>query len=483
MHLDTRRLFALVLFAALFTMTLRPAADPDFWWHLRTGQLIAETRLIPHADPFSFTNSGKAWTAHEWLAELGIYGLYRLGGFWLLVLVFSLIMTAAYLLTYLACSPASRPYGAGFAVLLGALASAPAWGVRPQMLSLFFFALALLCLDRYQQTRRPGYLIPLPLLTLLWVNLHAGYFLMFAAIGLHLTGEVLDQLLALRRGGKPNGRPMLDLALALGVSAVAALANPNGYHILAYPFQTLTSPSMQQYIQEWFSPDFHQSQWQPLAWLFLALMACVLLARRPVSMTRLLLTVFFAYAALKSMRNVPLFAVATVPVLAEQLVPLFGTRPQVQSPPRLFRWLNPLVLALALLLAGMQFVSIVSHQAEAERDSFPTAAADWILRNRPPVNLYNTYGWGGYLIWRIYPDYRVYIDGRADLYGDRFIYAYQEIYHAEPGWQAGLDAARVNTVVIERGEPLAYALASSNLWDEVFRDEVSVIFVRRTVLP
>jgi hypothetical protein len=350
------------------------------------------------------------------------------------------------------------------------------------MTSLLLFGLALFCLDRYQQTRRPGFLIALPLVTLLWVNLHAGYFLVFAAIGLHLTGEALDRLLALRRGGRPSARPILALTLALAVAAAAALANPNGSHILTYPFQTLSSPSMQQYIQEWFSPDFHQSQWQPLAWLFLALIASAVLGRRPVSMARLLLTVVFAYAALRSMRNVPLFAICAIPLLAEQLVPLFGDRLQVQGPPRWARWLNPLLLALAVLLAGVQFISTVSRQAEVERDSFPAAAADWILENRPAGNLYNTYGWGGYLIWRLFPDYRVYIDGRADLYGDGFIYGYQEISHAVPGWQAGLDAARVNTVLIERGEPLAYALAGSQLWVEAFRDEASVVFVRRTVL-
>ncbi len=106
-------------------MTLRPIADPDFWWHLRTGQLISQTGSIPHSDPFSFTNNGKPWIAHEWLSELFFYGLYKIGGYAALILTFSTIITAAFLFAYLRCPPETRPYIAGFALLLGAIATAP----------------------------------------------------------------------------------------------------------------------------------------------------------------------------------------------------------------------------------------------------------------------------------------------------------------------------------------------------------------------
>src|SRR5688572_18407110 len=79
-RLSTRRLLVFVLLAAIFTLTAGQITDPDFWWHLRTGQLIYETRAIPHADIFSFTAQGKEWVTHEWLAEVLIYALYRAAG-------------------------------------------------------------------------------------------------------------------------------------------------------------------------------------------------------------------------------------------------------------------------------------------------------------------------------------------------------------------------------------------------------------------
>ena len=101
MQMTIRNLFAILLFLALFAMALRPIADADFWWHLRTGQLIFETHSIPHSDPFSYTNTGKTWIAHEWLSEIIIYSFYRLGGYGLLILVFAMLITTTFYLVYL----------------------------------------------------------------------------------------------------------------------------------------------------------------------------------------------------------------------------------------------------------------------------------------------------------------------------------------------------------------------------------------------
>src|ERR671932_1617198 len=98
--MTTRRLFEIILFAALFVMATREISDPDFWWHLRTGQYIVETRTIPHTDIYSFTNNGKEWVTHEWLSEVLIYLLYRAGGFGLLIVSFAAIITASFLIVY-----------------------------------------------------------------------------------------------------------------------------------------------------------------------------------------------------------------------------------------------------------------------------------------------------------------------------------------------------------------------------------------------
>lgn len=480
MRLSARQLFVLLLFLGLLAMTLRPVADPDFWWHLRTGQQIVETGAIPRTDPFSFTHAGRPWVAHEWLSEVIIYSLYQWGGLPLLIITFGLVVTAAFGLVYLR-SP-GKPYLAGFALLLGALAAAPAWGVRPQMFSLLLGSLFLYLLDRFQETDRPGILVQLPLVTILWVNLHAGFALGIFIIGAYaavqaagflraaLTRDESRKKAALRRGG--------FLGLSMAACLLAVLFNPNGARMYTYPFETLASPSMQMFIQEWASPDFHRTEWQPLLWLLLALLAAGSLARRPVEPVHLLLTLVLGYFALRSMRNVPLFVLAAIPLLAAQTASLVRDRPEVRGADRLGRWLNPLLLTLAILAVGLRFAFVLREQPNSDRQSFPVGAVDWIERNQPAGNLYNTYGWGGYLIWRLYPTYPVYIDGRADLYGDQFIYDYLAVYRAEPGWESALAAADVRLVLIEPQAPLALALTASADWQVRYSDNMSILFTR-----
>jgi hypothetical protein len=480
MRLTTRQLFSIVLLLAIFIISLRPIADPDFWWHLRTGQLIYETGQIPKSDPFSFTAAGKPWIAHEWLSELIIYALYRLGGFGLLTFVFSSLITIAFLLVYLR-SP-ERPFVAGFALLLSALATAPTWGVRPQMISLLLTSLFLYLLDGYQTSRRIGYLLPLPVITLLWVNLHAGFALGLGIIGIYILGEGFEFLVQFLAREKPVSTPQLRQTLwligTLAACLLAAIVNPNGLKLYLYPFQTLTSPSMQQFIQEWFSPDFHLSEWQPLAWMILALMGFGLLSRKASSPTWIMLTLVFGYAGLISMRNVPLFAIAAAPVLSEQIGALVQIEPGRPLNGRLLTWLNPLALAIVLLAAGLRFGSVVGGQTETEQTKFPVQAVNWILQNHPAGRLFNSYGWGGYLIWRMYPQYPVYIDGRADLYGDQFIYSYLSLYNAEPGWGDKLAAQNVGIILVEPNAPLANALQLSPDWAVAFRDKSSVLYIR-----
>lgn len=482
--MSTRRLFVGILFIAVYIMTVREVADPDFWWHLRTGQFIVDTGAIPHRDIFSYTSAGKEWVTHEWLSEVLIFTLYRIGGTSLLILVFSAVITAAFALVYL--RSAGKPYLAGFAVLLGALATAPTWGVRPQMLSLLLMSVFLLLLDRYRQSGDTRLLLPLPPLMLLWVNLHSGYALGLVVVGVYAAAAFLERLAFFRRAGVsrsvvPHSSPraLRNLVLVLALCGAAVLINPNGARMFVYPFETLTSRAMQTYIQEWFSPDFHLVEWQPLAWLLLALVAASLWARARVPLASVLLLIAFGYAALHAGRHVPLFVLVATPVLAAQLPQLVPLRESDLSPTRLQSVLNLALLGVIMIAAALRGAAVLLNQPSVERTGFPAAAADWIATYQPRGNLYNTYAWGGYLIWRLYPSYPVYIDGRADVYGDAFIENYLAVYRGEPGWERELERQGARLVLIEPGAPLAEALATAPDWVQVRSDDQSVLYLRK----
>jgi len=481
-EMTPRRLFVLVLFAAILAMSLGPLADPDFWWHLRAGQWMVEHRLILHQDIFSFTRAGQPWIAHEWLAEVIFYLLYRLGGTGLLVLFFALLITAVFALLYLRSD--GKPYLAGFALVLGFLATAPLLGVRPQMFTFLLGNLYWYLLERYRREGKWQWLVPLPLLMVLWVNLHGGYALGVFLIGVFGLEAVVE---CWRRRQEQEAyryrRQVAWLGIALLTSTLAVMLNPNGARMYRYPFETLGSPTMQTYIQEWFSPDFHLSYWQPLAILLIATSLIALFSSPRLSLANALLLAFFCYAALRSGRHVQFFVLAAVPVLSaggEQICQKYFPRLATRSEAR--RGQNALAVALAvvlgLALAG-RYRMVLRQQEISEREKFPVEALAWLEQHQPSPNLYNTYDWGGYLIWRLYPQYRVFIDGRADLYGDAFIEEFLSIYRAQAGWEKQLEHYEVRTVLIQPSALLAQALQQSDAWTKAYEDEIAVIFIRR----
>ena len=481
--LTTRRLFTAILFVALFVMTTREIADPDFWWHLRTGQFILETQTIPHGDPFSATNAGKTWVTHEWLAEVLLYAVYALGGFPALILAFAALITLTFAFVYARC--AGKPYVAAFAVLLAAIATAITWGVRPQMLSLLLTSVFLVALDHWEKTPSRAIWI-LPGWMLLWVNLHSGYALGIVIVAVYLFGALCRAGLTARALALNFRSPSAQLFFVLIACLLAVLVNPNGATMFGYPFETLTSDAMQAYIQEWFSPDFHRLEFQPFAWLLLGTLAALAFAGKRVSLTQTILLGGFGYAALRSARNIPIFAIIAAPILADALWHIvetaggakFFAAPKIRAPRGLIA-LNWIVLALIVLAGSARVALVVTNQRAVERAKFPAAAVDFLRAEHFAGNVYNAYGWGGYLIWRLYPQTRVFIDGRADVYGDAFIEnVFLKTYRAGADWRAPLDQFAVRVVLVEPGAPLAAQLAREPAWQKIYGDDQAVIYRR-----
>src|SRR5271169_4699029 len=202
--LTTKRAFVAVVFLGILAMASRSVGDPDVWWHMKTGQLIAQTKAVPRTDPFSFTRAGNPWVAHEWLSELLIYGIYRISDWGGLIFVFALLVSGAFFLVYLRSAP--DPYSSGVMALWGAWATAPIWGVRPQVISLLLTSLWLLILE--QSERNPRLLWWTLPLTVLWVNLHAGFALGLALLLLFLAGEFLEQVTSSRPSNQARRRAL-----------------------------------------------------------------------------------------------------------------------------------------------------------------------------------------------------------------------------------------------------------------------------------
>jgi hypothetical protein len=495
--LTSRRVFVAVVFLGILAMASRSVGDPDVWWHLKTGELIGHTKTVPRTDPFSFTRSGHPWVAHEWLSELFIYGIYRSSGWGGLIVVFAVIVSTAFFLVYLRSAP--DPYSSGVIVLWGAWATAPIWGVRPQVISLLLTSLWLLILERSERNLRLlWWTLPL---TVLWVNLHAGFALGLALILFFFAGEFLEQATSHTR---LNPAYLRALAATFLFDLLLVPLNPNGAKMYLYPVETLRSKAMQDFIAEWASPNFHHAAYLPFLLLLLATTATLASSRLRVRPRDILLLMVSTFAALSSIRMIPFFVLIAVPILSRpveswargdrgRLDRSRADRPLDQRarpashtshvPMPYTVWLNLLILLSLAGFVGFQITRVVRRQPQIEAQRFPAGAVAY-LQARPAAGpLFNLYDWGGYLIWRLYPRTPVFIDGRADLYGESLMRQFADTYDLKGNWQKALKKWQIRTVIVLPDSALGVALRLSPGWEVGYSDSRSVVFERTTRDP
>ncbi len=486
MTLTPRRLFVAIFFIALFVMATREITDPDFGWHLRTGEFIAQTRSIPHADIFSFTVAGHPWITHEWLMQTGMYLLYQLDGVAALVIFFALVATLTFALVYWRCD--GRPFIAGFVVLVAAIVAAPFWGTRPHTLSLLLASAFLFFLDRYRRDGAGKFLLWLPALMLIWANSHGSFALGPALIAIYLVGSAAEKIL---RWGEGPARTWNEIAMlcAVLVLCLAAIAiNPNGITLYAYPFQTLASRAIQTYIQEWQPPDFQTPAVQPFLWFLIATVGALALSRRRLTLTETILLVGLTYASLRASRQISIWVLVTAPILSASIAEVLEslslkTYPTVvANPSRRAQMLNWMTLAIVALAALGRVASVIANQPNAERQAYPVEAVTFIEQKNLGGPIFNRYDWGGYLIWRLYPRERVFIDGRSDLYGlteDFVVQEYLKAYTAARDWREPLERYHVRLVLVDPQSPLAVRLDDDVEWSQVYADAQAVVFARK----
>jgi hypothetical protein len=317
-------------------------------------------------------------------------------------------------------------------------------------------------------------------------------------------GEAFNRLT--RHGEDPvlTWRQIGVLLLLAGLGFALVMVNPHGWQMWLYPFRTVGIGALRDFIQEWRSPDFHLS----LTWAFLGMLLLTLVALgrsgRRADWTDLALLGLWATLSLFAARNIGLYGLLTIPALARYADAAWGhylpgerkiisrelggtqgtqgtppvpivPRSSVSSP-RLNWVLLSLVVVAALVKIGVALNP--QEVIKAEQEGLPAKAVQFIHEKKPAGPLFNSYNWGGYLIFKLWPDYPVYIDGRTDLYDDAFIRRYLNVTAGGAGWQKILDDDGINLVLMESDSTLAKFLGNDPAWQELYRDKMAVVFGR-----
>jgi hypothetical protein len=474
----------------VFILAARSPLDTDMWWHLKAGELTISSGQPYLVDTLSLTRFGEGWINHSWLSEVGMAILYNAGGFLALGAATALLATASMAFVYYqSTGPAMVK---AFLLILGSAVAAVVWSPRPQLVSMVLLAIVSTVLFLYKWKRR-DHLVWLPVIFFLWGNLHGGYPLGLLLIGAIVAGEAATNLLAGKPGPSGLGwRQIGRLLLWSLISVLALLLNPNGLNIWKIPFQTVEVSALQQFIEEWASPDFHQLYQQPFLWLLFGILAAVGLARRRMDASDLVTVVVFGAMGLVARRNIGPFAVVGIPILSRYVWAAWQSRSSLAGvdhdssladyspPPKVRpRWQRRLNLAIVGVLAMIAFVKLYAvtypgWMDSAIRSSEPAAAVDWMISRGLQGRVLNEYNWGGYLEWRT-QNLQVFVDGRTDLFGDIVLNEWLGTVQAAQGWETTLNQWRIDYLILDPARPLAQA-AAQNGWKILYQDTQAVVY-------
>lgn len=465
--------------------------DPDFYWHLKTGELIARSGAIPATDPFSYTFGGKPWVAHEWLTELLFYWTVRAGGFDALRLLPAMAAAANFMLLYgIARRLTGKELTAVAATACFYIPLLMSITLRPQLFTFLFFSAYLLVLVDFKYFRSTRLLWLLPTLMLAWVNLHGAFMLGIALLVAFIAMECGNRWLFPVRHSRGSQRLGLLCMVTMATLAIT-LINPQGPRILLYPFETVAMEASRGLIAEWHSPNFHELQPRASLAGLVAWIIVTVYARRKPDLTELLLPLLLVVAALGSQRHLPLMATVLLVFFCAMLRHVRPTEILARS----FAWrrrhpsthgqqvtqaqagmVHLLVLACMLLAA---LAGSFRTEREGETSKFVAhGAANYLLAHDISGRMLNDYDLGGYLIYRLWPSHKVFIDGRADLYGDDFLKAYFKFDRAGEGWEKTIDGQPIDIVVFARNTPVLQPLLVSGKFREAYSDEHHVVLLR-----
>lgn len=482
-------LSGIIVFA--FISLLKPVDDPDFWWHLKTGEYIARNGL-PDRDPFAFTNPvvpeprERVILTGYWLPQLLYHWTYEAVGFKGVILLRVLLVGLMYWSVVSRTTKAGVDKTAMFVAVGLSLLSFTTLVTpdRPQTFSFLFFSILMGMMESAGRGMRPSRLL-VPLMVL-WANCHGGVIMGAASLALFALSSLVEQ----------RAEPKKALSIILwALSGIAAsLANPNTYHLYAIAFG-VTKGGFSQFIVEYQSSYAAFVRYGSVTilyyWVLLALVACVPLAGGGRPLWQSLVVTFIGGMSFAFVRNIAFLSVGLAPQAARCVGMALKFIDARRVPAVLIR------AAVTVLLLG----SFMYHAKEAFREGslraevneyYPAGAADFIRSSGLSGRMFNEYGWGGYLIWRLYPDHKVFIDGRG-IYEAVFSQSVAisaggtERVAGLPAWKAYLKAYDVDFVVLPlynifsgQLQPLMLHLLKEDDWWPVYVDTRAFIFVRHT---
>ncbi|OGN00814.1 MAG: hypothetical protein A3I26_00710 [Candidatus Yanofskybacteria bacterium RIFCSPLOWO2_02_FULL_43_10] len=464
----------------------------DIGRHLKVGEIIWQTKEVPKTNLFSFTEPDFPFINHHWLSEVIFFGIFSCAGFIGLILVKVFVILAAFLLLFFIAKKHATFWPIVISFVLSIFIFIQRTEVRPEMFSFAILAFFLFALFKAKYSSNYFYLWFLPIAQLFWVNLHIYFF-----IGPFLiTAFLMDRLI-----NKDYTRLKTIVAVLL-LTLAATLVNPNGVQGALLPLNILNEYGYSIVENQTLSflagfGGFNLSIFifkLSVAVLAASFLLTIKKARQRIF--EILISVFVVYVGFKMLRNLPLYALASFPVLAILLTDVvqklnlhkLEVRPQVKRLSNFFKvLLSVFVIILIFLVANNSYYKY-TKSSRVFGFSAPNGlerAVDFVKQNKIEGPMFNNFDIGGYLIWQLYPQEKVFVDNRPEAYSVEF---FNEIYKPmqEDGekWREFSKKYGINFIFFAHtdlspwGQNFFNNIVKNQEWKIVYINEDAIILVK-----
>lgn len=486
-------LFSFFLFFLIYFLRI-PLHNYDFWWHLATGKYIVENKSLPQNDPFSYTTLDTTSKRKEailkgnWLSEAIFYKIYIIGKEKGIIILRSLLLLSFLIVAFINVREQNLSDLPALILTAGVFSVAITFpGERPQLFTFLIFSVVYYLLEGLRINRsRKAYLIPV--LVMVLSNMHPGYIVCILLITIYLAGEGVRRLL--RRDDKES--IFYRLLAIWSLTIISSLLNPNGVTMLAGLF-AIHGDYTKGIVE--FMPPFHLylNKITPFNYSYITFLLLSILSLRyvrKIGLTHMSLLAVFTLMSLVAIRYEIYYMCVTAPILAriginmkdEKIFKNLFERLHIRE-----SFLNIATCIIGIFLLFNSFIVFARYDYRSDTfSSFPKDAADFLSNVEIKGNMFNEYGFGGYLIWRLYPDKKVFIDGRGlepAAYKEYQIVAYAAESPAA-SWQGIIKRYNISHIIMpplsHHGAiyPLVEKLLESEDWVLIYSDHLSMIFLR-----
>ncbi|MBI3738954.1 MAG: hypothetical protein HY258_07900 [Chloroflexi bacterium] len=456
--------------------------DSDLGRHLTLGRIILETHQVPTHDVLSFTKSDQPRPPYEWFAQVLFALAFQLLNLDGVVLLTGFIIAATFLIVYADSVQRSNAHIVALALTAwAAIASSLHWLTRPHIFSFLFLSIWLYGLEKIRLKEK----FPIwsfPALMLIWANTHGGFVFGFLAWLAYFAGWLWQ--IFREQDDWVDGKRLLLIG---GTSLIASILTLDLWHNWEAVLNNRSAFILSRTV-ETMPPNFRLSSIWPFAGLLALTAVLAMLNRKKIEACHIFLLAGLGAMSLAVARNIPLFVIATTPILAKWMRQIFDKKnnwtnledgfAKIDSGLKGFLW--PIVVLIAA--SGFLIFHKMETQAplfQFDPQVFPVQAMDWVETHPIQGNMFNDFNWGGYLLYRLWPNQRVFLDSQSDFYGENFMRQYEEIYVGGKDWDAELAQFNVDWIIVPREAGLARVVRTSTSWQIVYEDPIAVIFVRR----